>query len=152
MNAFTTAAGCDSTITTTVIVHPVYDITNNHSVCTGDSVQLPDGSYTSVSGTFTHVLSTTQGCDSTVVSNVTVDSIFITNQSFTVCLGDSVLLPDGSYTDTTGSYSHLLSSASSCDSVVNTDVTVVPFYDIVNDFSICAVSYTHLTLPTTKQV
>lgn len=63
-------AGCDST----VIINLHFDselITNiNDSVCEGGIYTLPDGSTTQEIGTYTKVLTSVKGCDSTIIINL----------------------------------------------------------------------------------
>ena len=66
-----------SVFSDTVIVSilPTYNLNDSTSICSGDSIQLPDGSFTSSSGIFVSNLSTWQGCDSII--STTVDEILV---------------------------------------------------------------------------
>ncbi|UCH14180.1 MAG: T9SS type A sorting domain-containing protein [Bacteroidales bacterium] len=74
----TTVDGCDSIIETTVNVNPVYDLEETVSVCSGDSYTFPDGStqdnITSPVG-YTSNLTTAGGCDSTILTNVDINTV-----------------------------------------------------------------------------
>lgn len=50
----------------------------------------------------------------------TLDSTY----AVSLCYGDSVLLPDGSYENQTGAYQSVITSASGCDSTITTNLTV----------------------------
>ena len=61
-----TITGCDSVITVNLEVLPVFESTYLASICDGDVYVLPDGSVTTVGGTYTFTYSTASGCDSIV--------------------------------------------------------------------------------------
>src|SRR5690606_6554079 len=68
----TSSGGCDSIVTTNLTVHPTYDISVDAVICEGDSYTLPDGSEVNSDGNYVITLSTTEGCDSIVTTNLTV--------------------------------------------------------------------------------
>ena len=61
---FTTVAGCDSIITTNLVLNPSYLIVFDTIVCANENVVLPDGVITSSPGTYIINLNTVDGCDS----------------------------------------------------------------------------------------
>jgi len=70
--------GCDSLLVTDVMVHDVEAGSETVSVCTGESVTFPDGTTEEdvvANFFYTSVIQSTEGCDSTVVSEVEVISI-----------------------------------------------------------------------------
>ncbi|MBN2523729.1 MAG: T9SS type A sorting domain-containing protein, partial [Bacteroidales bacterium] len=81
-----TVEGCDSVITTTVNVNPVYDLTENVSVCSGESYTFPDGTLQdNITSSISHTsnLVSVDGCDSTIVTYldiVSVDNTIIQNE------------------------------------------------------------------------
>jgi len=67
-------SGCDSTVTTYLTVQNELTSTQTLTICNGASVSVGSNTYTT-SGTFIDVLSSvTSGCDSTVTTNLTVES------------------------------------------------------------------------------
>ncbi|MEJ6695656.1 MAG: T9SS type A sorting domain-containing protein [Chitinophagales bacterium] len=64
---------CDSVIKTEVLISPVYDVSQNVQLCSGDTLTVGASQYTA-SGTYIDTLSTANGCDSLVTSNVVVFS------------------------------------------------------------------------------
>ena len=90
----TTVLGCDSTITTILTVNPNYNIQKDTSICEGDTVKVGPHAYTA-SGTYTDHLTTATGCDSTIITILTVHSnptITITATPDTICTGDTATL------------------------------------------------------------
>jgi len=113
--------------TVVMTVNPVYTIAVAASICSGDSLQLPLGSWVDSAGIYTDILSTFSGCDSIITTTVTVDSVIFGAASITICQGDSIQLPGGGYIDTNGVFNDTLLAVSGCDSIIiATSVTVNP--------------------------
>jgi uncharacterized delta-60 repeat protein len=66
-------AGCDSTITLNLTVGAEVIINEEHTICEGESHEMPDGSLATVGGTYTFSGLTALGCDSTYTVALTVD-------------------------------------------------------------------------------
>ena len=115
---------CDSTVITTVDVIPAAVVQVADSVCPGASYTFPDGSMQTItSGPViqTSLLSTAQGCDSTIITTVDVFSAPVVQVQDTVCAGTVYVFPDStSQTINTGpvTYTSLLSTVQGCDSTV----------------------------------
>ena len=80
---FETALGCDSLVTLTLTVNPVYNITETVEICNGD-VYTWEGNDYSTAGTHTITLTTVNGCDSIrklTLTVFTVDTSVTVNQS-----------------------------------------------------------------------
>jgi hypothetical protein len=77
-HTLTSVNGCDSVITLNLTVNPVYSITENETICSGDDYTYPDGSLeTNITANTSHIsnLSSINGCDSTVTTNIFVNKI-----------------------------------------------------------------------------
>lgn len=72
-DVLTNAAGCDSTITTTVNALSPSTFSQSFTFCDGGSVSVGSSTYTA-SGTYTDVLTNAVGCDSTITTTVTVNA------------------------------------------------------------------------------
>lgn len=94
------------------------------TICAGESVTVGSNTYTS-SGNYTDVFtSAVTGCDSTIVTNLTVIPSSAFTQSFTECEGFSVTVGGNTYT-TSGTYTDTLTSLlTGCDSIVTTNLTI----------------------------
>ena len=66
--------GCDSIVSTNLNVSPTYTVNNIVSICKGDTYTIGQSSYNS-SGIYSDVLIDSQGCDSTVVTDLTVTEV-----------------------------------------------------------------------------
>lgn len=73
-----TVNGCDSMITTTVDVHPVYQESESATICSGDSYTFPDGTTQNniiTQTVYTSNLQSVNGCDSIVTTTISVTSV-----------------------------------------------------------------------------
>ncbi|MFB6305459.1 MAG: LamG-like jellyroll fold domain-containing protein, partial [Flavobacteriales bacterium] len=87
-DTLTASNGCDSIVVTKLSTYPTYNTTVNDSICNGDSILL-GGSYQTTAGTYYDTLSTVNGCDSVITTNLTV------NPLPTVSLGNDTIICDG---------------------------------------------------------
>jgi len=79
-----TARGCDSTICYNILALQPQSLELTERICEGESYSLGDTAYTEP-GTYTATFQSAAGCDSTVVLNLTVDSIPVTYIDVPVC-------------------------------------------------------------------
>ena len=73
-DVFQTVNGCDSVVTTLLTVHPTYEVNNPQTICEGESYTINGNTYTE-SGTYTDIFQTVSGCDSTVITELTVTPV-----------------------------------------------------------------------------
>jgi len=81
-----TTEGCDSIITVTLQVNPVYDETEEISICYGEVYTFPDGSSADTTGTYPVYLTSSAGCDSAVTYELSV----IIEEPVTLLIADTV--------------------------------------------------------------
>jgi gliding motility-associated-like protein len=140
-SSFVSVQGCDSLHTENISVNPVYNLTENATVCQGDSYTFPDGTSQVISATlsYTSSLTTLSGCDSVIVTNVAVNPVYNLTQNATVCQGDSYTFPDGTSQVISAdlSYTSNLTTLSGCDSVIVTNVAVNPVYNLTENVTLC---------------
>ena len=60
--------GCDSIITTNLLVHPSFLFTDSVVIHEGEIFTLPDGTISSIPGVYTTAFETTEGCDSVYIT------------------------------------------------------------------------------------
>ena len=118
--------GCDSTISTTVLVHPVFAVTVNAEICDDVNYTLPDGTIVNVTGVYITNLLTTKDCDSIITTNLTVHPTFNTILNPEICIGETYTLPDGAIVSVSGTFNYSYSSVFGCDSFVTVNLTVNP--------------------------
>ncbi|MFH1319610.1 MAG: gliding motility-associated C-terminal domain-containing protein [Bacteroidota bacterium] len=127
--------GCDSVIITTLTVDPTYSTPIAQTICDIDSILL-EGAWQNTSGTYFDTLPASNGCDSVIITTLTVDPTYSTPIAQTICDIDSVLL-EGAWQNTSGIYYDTLPAANGCDSVIITTLTVDPTYSIPEAQTIC---------------
>ncbi|HWB62875.1 MAG TPA: PKD domain-containing protein, partial [Chitinophagales bacterium] len=92
-NTLQSVSGCDSVVTTNLMVDPTYSFTVSQTMCPNDYYILPDGSTVNSSGTYVTHLQTVNGCDSTITTNLTVvPNTLQAGPDTAICLGSSVQL------------------------------------------------------------
>ena len=72
-NTYTNINGCDSIHILELSISNIHSISNNISICYGDSIIVGDSIYNQ-SGIYTNFFNSTNGCDSTIVTQLTVYS------------------------------------------------------------------------------
>jgi len=140
----TSTYGCDSTIITTLNAHPTYNNSETVQVCEGDTYVFADGTILSnVTSAVTHTsnLLTTDGCDSIVVTTLSVSPIFTKTDNINLCYGNDYVFPDGTVyfniiNDT--SQVSLVDAILSCDTIVTTYITINTYYSETQYDTICS--------------
>jgi hypothetical protein len=121
--------GCDTLVTITIIENPA-PITNVvDDFCEGSSYTLPDGSTTTVGGSFgPYTLTTTNGCDSIVNVDLTLLDTTSGNEIHTGCQGDNyfVVVNGTTYNESNPSGTEQLTGSNGCDSIVTINLTFLP--------------------------
>ena len=75
-------------------------------------------------------------CDSVIFTNLTTLPNTSTNQSFSICDGDSVVVGGNIY-NTTGTYIDTFQAANGCDSTITTNLIVLPHSSYSQSIAIC---------------
>jgi 3'-phosphoadenosine 5'-phosphosulfate sulfotransferase (PAPS reductase)/FAD synthetase len=138
-----TVNGCDSTVTLTLTVNPIYELTESETICQNE---LP---YTwrdtvfavgTTSGDYVFHRSTVNGCDSTVTLTLTVNPSYTQNENATICQSE---LPyswrDTVFAEGTVSSDYVFhrSTVNGCDSIVILTLVVNPIYEQNESETIC---------------
>ncbi len=128
LDNLTTAAGCDSTITTNLTVHINQALNVNQTICQGQTY-FAGGAWQSTSGLYYDSLQTSNGCDSVVTTSLVVNPVSSSNNNINICNGTSYNFFGNSLT-TAGTYTDTVKNGNSygCDSVVIINLVVDPSY------------------------
>ncbi|MFM2226083.1 MAG: hypothetical protein RJA07_2285 [Bacteroidota bacterium] len=134
-----TYVGCDSIITTQLIVKPFSQKTFSATICQGNIYTLPGGQNVSTSGTYNSVYTNYVGCDSIIFTQLNVIQNSSSNQTIQACQGDLIILPDGQIAKYGGNYFSTLKNYRNCDSIIHTVILMYekPIVNLGNDTSIC---------------
>lgn len=119
---FINASGCDSIVNLDLTINYSSAATDIITAC--DSLLWIDGiTYTSSNNTATHTLVNSQGCDSLVTLDLTINYSNVETQTITAC--DSFVWIDGiTYTTSNNTATFLLSNSKGCDSLIHLDLTI----------------------------
>jgi len=93
-------------------------------ICEGETYEVGNSTYTTT-GIYTNILTTAAGCDSTVTLDLTVYPNAALNIPVIICEGESHFAAGANQT-TTGIYIDSLTTIFGCDSIVTTNLTVLP--------------------------
>jgi gliding motility-associated-like protein len=140
INNLVGSGGCAPDIDSTQItINSIYSTPVNIDICQGDSIIL-GGAYQNSSGQYEDTLSSIFGCDSIIVSNLTVIPSLIEAVNISICQGDSVLL-ESLYQTISGNYYDTLIASSGCDSIIETILLVnpIPPTPSINDTIVCLI-------------
>ena len=123
-DTFSNRLGCDSVVTTRLIVNPTHETRRTRTVCQGDSVRI-DGRYRSEAGEYRHVYRSRQGCDSTVITQLVVRPVVERRITRSLCPGDSLRVGNR-YISEAGRYRQTYQTRSGCDSTIIVTLNVIP--------------------------
>ena len=126
------STGCDSILETYLQVDSVLFSYDSMELCSGDSA-LIGGAYQTTSGIYQDTLIAFGGCDSIIVTQLTINQEFHLVDTLSICIGDSIML-EGIYQYNSGIYYDSLQTTNGCDSILETHLkvdTVLYGYDTI---------------------
>jgi gliding motility-associated-like protein len=131
-----TALNCDSLIITNLYVIPPIFTVIDTAICEGESY-MAGGQLQTTSGTYIDSLFSAIGCDSIVTTNLTVNPVSATSVFDSICQFESYVLPSGNSVSMTGIYIDTLQNIYGCDSIITTDLYVIPLDTVYQQATIC---------------
>ncbi len=126
---------CTKNIEVVVTEPALISTSQKLTVCAGQTVKVGTKTY-NTTGKYTDVLKSSKGCDSTVVTDLTVTPALTKNQEFTVCFGKSITVGNKTYS-ISGTYTDNFKTAGGCDSIVTTKLTVLREIKTTQNLNIC---------------
>jgi uncharacterized repeat protein (TIGR01451 family) len=121
---YQTAAGCDSTVTLTLVVLPIFETTIVAAICEGQTYHF-NGEELSQPGQYEAVFAGVNSCDSTVTLLLDVLIAPQISASATICEGETIIF-DGEEISEPGQYEATFTSSMGCDSTVTLQLAVLP--------------------------
>jgi gliding motility-associated-like protein len=106
------------------------------AICQGESILL-GGAQQTESGIYTDIFITAQGCDSTVITNLSINAVYQVSKEHDLCPGGSILIGSNSYSDQ-GVYVDTLQSVTGCDSIVTSIIFMLPTITSSIEATICS--------------
>jgi gliding motility-associated-like protein len=116
-------------------VNPVVSNTVVRRICQGDTVRVGNRVYQQT-GIYRDTFQTRLGCDSILITNLTVSPIFISTQNQTICAGAVFRIGSKTYTQS-GIYRDTLKTQAACDSIVITNLRILDSIKTNQSFQLC---------------
>ncbi len=133
---FQALGGCDSIVNLTVNIFENTESFFVEEICANEEFMLPDGTVFSEAGTYEIMYSASNGCDSLLSLDLTVNEIFEETIERFICDGESVFVGTSEYNET-GVYSDMFVSSNNCDSIINLNLLVGEVYEVLVQEEIC---------------
>lgn len=130
-------ANCDSTVTVNLTVLPAQLINVTASICANEDYTLPNGTVVTAANTYTNVFTAANGCDSTIVTVLSVKPVFTSTQNPVICDGDLQTMPDGTTQGVQGTYVFPYTAINGCDSTITVNLAVNPVFTTNLTVDIC---------------
>ncbi len=131
------STGCDSVVTMTLSVNPIYSVSESRDVCPGALPYTWNGVIFNAAGDTTVTLQTVNGCDSVVTMHLTINSTYTVTDSKSICESELPIIWNGVEFTQAGTQTVTLPSTSGCDSVVTMTLTVNPTFAVTDAQTIC---------------
>jgi len=133
-----TVNGCDSVVTMTLMVNPIYAMSDAQNICASELPYTWNDVEFTEAGTQTATLQTVNGCDSVVTMTLTVNPIYAVSDAQTICASELPYTWNNVEFTEAGTQTTTLQTVNGCDSVVTMTLTVNPIYAVSDAQTICA--------------
>ncbi len=127
--------GPDTIIVTQLTVKQAFTANRTVNICSGSSYYV-GGANQTTSGLYTDVYVASNGCDSTVQTQLNVSNLVAQTVNATICSGESYFA-GGALQTTAGSYLDTLPGIGGCDTVLTTELSIQPAQSASVDVKIC---------------
>ncbi|MBK6524851.1 MAG: T9SS type A sorting domain-containing protein [Crocinitomicaceae bacterium] len=114
---------------------PILITNQSVDLCFGESITVGSNTY-SADGSYSDLLVSVQGCDSTVNTTLTIAPEISSSNNTSVCFGSGEWI-GGIYYTTSGSYPVVFTAMNGCDSIAYTNLTVENEITASQNVSIC---------------
>ncbi len=134
---FTSVAGCDSTVTLTLNMNPIYSETKTVTICeNGFPYSFGTQSITST-GEYTETFTSVAGCDSTVILTLNVNPVYNVSKTVAICENEFPYSFGTQSITSAGEYTETFTSVAGCDSTVTLTLNINPAYNETKTVAIC---------------
>src|SRR5436190_1612528 len=134
-----TTGGCDTAAVLNLTVNTILTDTTNATVCTSQLPYIWNGNRYSIAGTYKDTLaSTTGGCDTAAVLNLTVNAILRDTTNATVCTSQLPYIWNGNSYSIAGTYTDTLASTTGgCDTATVLNLMVNAILRDTTNATVC---------------
>ncbi len=126
---------CDSIVTITINFFDEFEYSEDLNICEGDSLFLA-GEYQTTSGTYIDSLQSVHGCDSILTYVLDVHPTYLDSDTVTICEGETYSI-NGVPESTSGIYEEVNTTLHGCDSIISTELIVIPSGDSLQIVNLC---------------
>lgn len=133
-----TSGGCDSVATLNLVVNDVVTSTTDLTVCNNQLPYQWNGNSYPIAGSFPVTLTSSAGCDSIAVLNLSVTDILTSTTNVNICPAQLPYHWNGNIYNSGGTYSVTLSNPQGCDSVPVLSLTIIPYVTSTTNVTICS--------------
>jgi hypothetical protein len=133
-----TVNGCDSVVTMTLTVNPIYAVSDVQTICASELPYTWNNVVFTEAGTQTATLQTVNGCDSVVTMTLMVNPIYAMSDARTICASELPYTWNNVEFTEAGIQTATLQTVNGCDSVVTMTLTVNLIYAVSDARTICA--------------
>jgi gliding motility-associated-like protein len=138
----TSSGGCDSTVTLNLTLIALKHATANISICANQLPYTWNGQNITAggNGVATYTTTSSEGCDSTVTLNLTVNPIVTATDNVTICQSQLPYTWNGQSINSGGNSvaTYITTSAKGCDSTVTLNLTVNPVRTTTENINVCS--------------
>ncbi len=133
------AKGCDSLVNVHLTVLPTFSQDIYATICKGNSYLLPNNVPKTIAGTYPVILTATNGCDSILITHLTVTPAPISHVYYDLCKNDTLFLPDGTPTLAEGTIKTTMSTLQGCDSIIYSHIKrkKIVWKEIETEYELC---------------
>ncbi len=135
VDTLSTVDFCDSIISLQLRVEEISETLIDTTICSGQFYEF-GGIELEESGVYRDTVLSSLGCDSLLELRLNILPPPITNTSFRICEGDSLVINNTAYT-LAGTYIDTLQTAVACDSILAFDLSIVPIIRQEQNQRIC---------------
>ncbi|MFN0189291.1 MAG: gliding motility-associated C-terminal domain-containing protein [Bacteroidia bacterium] len=122
--------GCLDSIERVIYVSGRDSVNQAFAICPGDSVFVGSNVYYTP-GVYFDTLSTVLGCDSILITNITIQTDLLDSNAVSICAGDSILV-GSNYYSIAGIYVDTIFTTGNCEKIIVTQLTVNSFIDSIS--------------------
>lgn len=131
----TSVNGCDSLRVLHLALDPVYKIEEEEAICEGESFEWQGVSW-ETAGRHEVMLTSSSGCDSLRVLNLTINPVFAFEQTETIC-HDEVFSWEGADYHESGTYAMYYQTEHGCDSILTLNLEILSAIIVEQEAAIC---------------
>jgi len=130
------ANGCDSIVNMTLIVNPVYHVSETRSICPNELPYTWNNFTFGTGGTQTITLTSSAGCDSVVTMTLILNSVYNVSETRSICQNELPYTWNNFTFGTGGTQTVTLTSSAGCDSTVT--MTLIVNQPVSTDLQVAA--------------